>query len=73
MAKAGAITTNEGSLAPYSKESFRETEVSGPNLLSIQVFKRIYVSILDCKYAIPEICHEVYNKTLSTKSEWKET
>lgn len=59
----------KGHLAPFSKESFRETEVSEPNLLSIQVFKRIYVSILDCKYAILEICLEVYSKTLSTKTE----
>lgn len=63
----------KGHLAPFSKESFRETEVSEPNLLSIQVFKRIYVSILDCKYAILEICLEVYSKTLSTKTEWRET
>ena len=32
----------KGHLAPFSKESFRETEVSWPNLLSIQVFKRFF-------------------------------
>ena len=59
----------KGHSAPFSKESFRETEVSGPNLLSIQVFKRIYATLLDCKYAILQICLEMYSKTLSTKTE----